>query len=203
MTWNVFLKNIHPLIIICIIVSLLLCIIGNIKGINSSETSVEGSGLLKIVGDNLTNNIDTYQKQVIPNKNLISNNKGPFIKNPRNTGDDYDNYQYLTFPAEIDNNKSYTFSANVEAIGNYNEFSVMFLKIFNDGTDTALYNKQFIKIPNNHNNRIKITLKNTDLSRGFNAVAVYSGIQGYTRGQGIKVWNVKLEEGTKTTPYEE
>lgn len=190
-------------VIICIIVSFLLCIVGNIKGINSSEASVKGSGLLKIVGDNLTNTIDTYQKQVIPNKNLISNNKGPFIKNPRNAGDDYDNYQHLAFPAEIDNNKSYTFSANVEAIGNYNEFSVMFLKIFNDGTDTALYNKQFIKIPNNHNNRIKITLKNTDLSREFNAVAVYSGIQGYTRGQGIKVWNVKLEEGTKTTPYEE
>ena len=191
-------------VIICIVVSLLLCIVGNIKGINSSETSVEGSGLLKIVGGNLTNNIDTYQKQVIPNKNLISNRKGPFIKNPRNTGDDYDNYQYLTFPAEIDNNKSYTFSANVEAIGNYDELSVMFLKTFDDGTpDTALYNKQFIKIPNNNNNRIKITLKNTDLSRDFNAIAVYSGIQGYTRGQGIKVWNVKLEEGTKTTPYEE
>lgn len=68
--------------------------------------------------------------------------------------------------------------------------------------EKSIYNKQFIKIPNNHNNRIKITLKNTDLSRDFNAIAVYSGIQGYTRGQGIKVWNVKLEEGTKTTPYE-
>ena len=126
-------------VIICIVVSLLLCIVGNIKGINSSETSVEGSGLLKIVGGNLTNNIDTYQKQVIPNKNLISNRKGPFIKNPRNTGDDYDNYQYLTFPAEIDNNKSYTFSANVEAIGNYDELSVMFLKRLTMERQTQLF----------------------------------------------------------------
>ena len=188
--------------IICIVVSLLLCIIGCINNIDNGGL-VSGKGLLKVVGDNLTDTIDTYQKQIIPNKNLISNSKGPFIKNPRNAGDDYDNYQHLAFPAEIDNSKSYTFSANVEAIGNYNEFSVMFLKIFDDGTDTALYNKQFIKIPNNHNNRIKITLKNTNLSRDFNAVAIYSGIQGYTRGQGIKVWNIKLEEGTKATPYEE
>lgn len=67
-------------VIICIIVSLLLCIIGNIKGINSSETSVEGSGLLKIVGDNLTNNIDTYQKQVIPNKILFQITKALSLK---------------------------------------------------------------------------------------------------------------------------
>ena len=198
---NRFFEEHTAVVIICIVISLILCIIGCINNIDNNGT-VTGKGLLKVVGDNLTDSIDTYQKQIIPNKNLISNSKGPFIKNPRNAGDDYDNYQHLAFPAEIDNNKSYTFSANVEAIGNYNEFSVMFLKIFNDGTDTALYNKQFIKIPNNHNNRIKITLKNTDLSRNFNAIAVYSGIQGYTRGQGIKVWNVKLEEGTKTTPYE-
>lgn len=197
-----FFEEHTSVVIICIVISLILCIIGCINNIDNNGT-ITGKGLLKVVGDNLTDTIDTYQKQIIPNKNLISNSKGPFIKKSRNAGDDYDNYQHLAFPAEIDNNKSYTFSANVEAIGNYDEFSVMFLKIFDDGTDTALYNKQFIKIPNNHNNRIKITLKNTDLSRDFNAVAVYSGIQGYTRGQGIKVWNVKLEEGTKATPYEE
>lgn len=197
-----FFEEHTSVVIICIVISLILCIIGCINNIDNNGT-ITGKGLLKVVGTNLTDTIDTYQKQIIPNKNLISNSKGSFIKNPRNAGDDYDNYQHLAFPAEIDNNKSYTFSANVEAIGNYDEFSVMFLKIFDDGTDTALYNKQFIKIPNNHNSRIKITLKNTDSSRDFNAIAVYSGIQGYTRGQGIKVWNVKLEEGTKATPYEE
>ena len=59
-------------VIICIVISLLLCIVGNIKGISSSEISVEGSGLLKIVGDNLTDTIDTYQKRIVPNKNLLN-----------------------------------------------------------------------------------------------------------------------------------
>lgn len=66
-----FFEEHTSVVIICIVISILLCIIGSIRSISSSETSVEGSGLLKIVGDNLTDTIDTYQKQAVPNENLL------------------------------------------------------------------------------------------------------------------------------------
>ena len=69
-----FFEEHTSVVIICIVISLLLCIIGSIKGIGPSETSVEGGGLLKIVGDNLTDTIDTYQKQINPNENLLKTN---------------------------------------------------------------------------------------------------------------------------------
>lgn len=66
-----FFEEHTSVVIICIVISILLCIVGSIKGMNSSGGSVDGNGLLKIVGDNLTDTIDTYQKQVIPNENLL------------------------------------------------------------------------------------------------------------------------------------
>lgn len=66
-----FFEEHTSVVIICIIASLLLCIIGCINNIDN-DGSVTGKGLLKIVGDNLTDTIDTYQKQVIPNENLLA-----------------------------------------------------------------------------------------------------------------------------------
>lgn len=50
-------------IIILIVISLLLYIIGCVSIINEDNTVV-GNGLLKIAGNNLTDTIDTFQKQL-------------------------------------------------------------------------------------------------------------------------------------------
>ena len=61
-----------PIIIIFIVISLILCIIGSIKNINN-DNFVNGTGLLKVISDDILDNIDTYQKQLIPNKNILEN----------------------------------------------------------------------------------------------------------------------------------
>ena len=54
-----FFEEHTAVVIICIVVSLLLCIIGGINNINDDGT-VTGEGLLKIVGDNLTDTIGAF-----------------------------------------------------------------------------------------------------------------------------------------------
>ena len=61
-----------PVIIIFIVISLILCIVGSIKGVNNAN-STDGTGLLKVVGDNILDCIDTYQKQIVPNENILEN----------------------------------------------------------------------------------------------------------------------------------
>ena len=61
-----------PIIIIFIVISLILCIIGSIKNINNNN-SVNGTGLLKVISDDILDSIDTYQKQLIPNENILEN----------------------------------------------------------------------------------------------------------------------------------
>ena len=56
-----FFEEHAAVVILCIVVSLLLCIIGCINNIDNDVT-VSGKGLLKIVGDNLTDTIGAYQK---------------------------------------------------------------------------------------------------------------------------------------------
>lgn len=70
-----FFEEHTSVIIICIVVSLILCILGCVKGLNEDAGKINGSGLLKIVGDNLTDTIDAYQKQAIPSENLIDYSK--------------------------------------------------------------------------------------------------------------------------------
>lgn len=105
--------------IICIVVSLLLYIIGCINNVNNDGT-VAGKGLLKIVGDNLTDTIDTYQKQIVPNDNLLArtsskiteitkvNDWGWIVGQEHGEGYYYRCIpnQYYTFKVYIDNSKN-------------------------------------------------------------------------------------------------
>lgn len=57
-------------IIICIMISLLLCTIGNIKSINN-DNIVSGNGFMTIIGNNILKTLNTNHKHVVPNKNLL------------------------------------------------------------------------------------------------------------------------------------
>lgn len=69
-------------LIICIVVSLLLCITGSFKGIDETNNKILGTGLLKIAGDNLIDAMDTFQKQAIPTKICQKNTYYTTGKNP-------------------------------------------------------------------------------------------------------------------------
>ena len=74
-----FFEECSFVLIICIVISLILCIIGGIKKINESTGKASGTGLLKVVSDNLTDTIDTFQTKAMPNKNLVTYNNFNFI----------------------------------------------------------------------------------------------------------------------------
>ena len=132
--------------IICIVISLLLCIIGCINNVNNNGT-VTGKGLLKIVGDNLTDTMDTYQKQAVPNENLLKNSKGPFTLSPRNSGNENDKYNYQEFNFSSSINNYYTVSATVgDKTGNFDFCTIGFLD--NNGSNYFCNNYVHAKIKN-------------------------------------------------------
>lgn len=230
-----FFEEHTAVVIICIVVSLLLCIIGNIKGIDSSETSVVGSGLLKIVGDNLTDTIDTYQGQLIPNNNLIKNsskvslggsdfpnnskydskNKITVLNNER-----FGNYAtiapyYSGINGILEVGKNYTLSAEIRT-KNLTKSGVLLELCFRDPhiSMDEYYSKAdyvVINIPPNSNGKwmqLHGTFKYTDTSHTWYVLDITSGgsnkipATGF-KGVEIEYRNIKLEEGSKATPYVE
>ena len=182
-------------VIICIVVSLLLCIVGNIKGINSSETSVEGSGLLKIIGGNLTNIIDTYQKQVVPNENImtVKNIKTYFVH------EEYRGYEILEFikPYEGTNQKL-SFSADVKLSEPGELFFYTLGKYYINGCRRKVY-----KINDTEWHRVKIegTTVGYNPNESNGERCLLSFYCTYGTGVTPTVKNIKIELGNKATPY--
>lgn len=202
-----FFEEHTSVVIICIVISLLLCIIGSIRGINSSETSVEGNGLLKIVGDNLTDTIDTYQKQIIPNENIIqkgaygaregdawiggnytiSNNNVTFNLSQSNK----DAYILFRLKKPLELNEIYTFSCEVSGIkaGESINFGIL-----NQYKNNFITSKKCV---------VKKTFIVTEGYQDLTYLLVDDASSDIfpKPTSDITFSNPKLEKGTKATPY--
>lgn len=201
-----FFEEHTSVVIICIVVSLLLCIIGCINNIDN-DGSVTGKGLLKIVGNNLTDTIDTYQKQVIPNENLLARTSSKITEIVKVNdwgwivGQEYgEGYYYQCVP-----NQYYTFRVYIDNSKNDKTTLQAFFSFFMD------YDKnEYIQYANS--NKIQ------PLEQGYSTITVKSpphanvircdirsnrkfedGNRDYT----IRYKEAKLELGIKATPYVE
>ena len=230
-----FFEEHTSVVIICIIVSLLLCIIGGINNINDDGT-VAGKGLLKIVGDNLTDTIGAFQKQIIPNENLLDRNLS-FSNN--------DNVNYKTFngidPAfsskevsgrlwattvldthEIHKilkaNTIYTISYDYELTKACNrelpdyDIKVGFIiwdknNELDDKTGKSnsigLFASNFkeVNIKRHFSKTFKTPSKIPDAYRLVSYSNRYAGNNGDYDLDTARITNIKLEEGSKATPY--
>jgi len=189
-----FFEEHTSVVIIYIVVSLLLCIIGSIKGISSSETSVDGSGLLKIVGDNLTDTIDTYQKQVVPNENLLSS----YIIKPQGNQIEYFGYDITDAVKKYaDTSDKISISADVK--GSKKGTCL----IYSLGSYCINHNKEpSYDITTNYK---RLKLENvpinyiTGSSHGDHCILSFFSF--YNSGVKLSIRNIKVELGSKATPY--
>lgn len=194
-----FFEEHTSVVIICIVISLLLCIIGCINNINDDGT-VTGKGLLKIVGDNLTDTIDTYQKQVMSNENFLTDTFNEIsstqycctFKNVKN--------EYTLIPG-----KTYTLSFE-GSLGNSGATDWYANILFYDKNDVYTYPVFFSQDSfKKKNGRWYATAICPNYYLESKSVKV--GIYGYpfviNRPAPINVKKIKLEEGSKVTPYAE
>lgn len=174
-----------------------MCIIGNIKGINSSETSVKGSGLLKIVGDNLTNIIDTYQKQIVLNENLFKGlpyeQEIPFVTNTEYRGIDITE----CIKPYVNTNQPISVSADVKVS---NDGQILFYTLGRYSIKDRLWTK--LKVGEWYRLKIENTRFNYNSEHDPNGEkCVLSFYCTYGTGIIPTVKNIKIELGSKATPY--
>lgn len=212
-----FFEEHTAVVIVCIVVSLLLCIIGCIGDINENGTVV-GKGLLKIAGNNLTDTIDTYQKHVIPNENLLDKNlkyKHSYFSSKNITGKFWgENVLEETEMHKIlKPNTQYTISYNYEIIDlsdrkfpdyniriglvlwesdNSNKNRYLFVTNFKSKNIKKYYSKTFITPPKIPDNYLLLAYANR-----------YDDDSGIYDLDTVRITNIKLEEGSKVTPYVE
>lgn len=227
-----FFEEHASVVIICIVISLLLCIIGSIRGISPSETSVEGHGLLKVVGNNILDCIDTCQKQIIPNENILENSAfkndtelGKWLEIRRNQYYNietsfYKGYtcahlhskQFNTTMAaqqeilnKIKPNTTYTISGYVATENIIEGDPSSDLLFYSDAHDEngTFFGNVYKYFPLNSNSWEYISYTFTTPSKVSNAKD-YS-IYVFCRNFKGDVYfrNIKLEEGRKTTPFVE
>jgi len=122
-------------------------------------------------------------------RNLLRNSKGPFIVEPKNTGQSSDNYNFYRFYCDMELNETYTISADIEIT--HGDFDKVDVYPYPGGKTSA------VPIPSN--GRIKRTFVKT--SETINSVLIYAGRMGATRGNGIIIKNVKIEKGNKATDW--
>lgn len=202
-----FFEEHTSVVIICIVVSLLLCIVGSIRGISSSETSVKGSGLLKIVGDNLTDTIDTYQKQLTPNENIIQKNAygahegddwigGNYTLSNNNVTFNFsksnkDAYIRFRLKKPLELNETYTFSCEVSGVKAGESINFGILNQYKNNFTTSkkcVVKKTFIVTERYQNlTYLLVDDASADISPKPTSDITFS--------------NAKLEKGTKATPY--
>lgn len=181
-------------VIICIVVSLLLCIVGSVKGINSSKTSVEGSGLLKNVVDNLTDTIDTYQKQAVPNENIMTtqNVKTNFVD------EEYRGYDVLKFVKLYEGTNQ---KLSFQLMWNYQNQGNCFYTLGHYYINR--YRRKLYNINNAEWYRVKI--EGTTVGYNPNELNGERCMLSFycTYGTGITpaVKNIKIELGDKATPH--
>ena len=213
-----FFEEHTAVIIICIVVSLLLCIIGCINNINE-DGAVAGKGLLKIAGDNLTGTIDTYQGKLIPNDNLLDKNlkyKQPSFSSKEITGKFWGNNVLVSSEIHkiLKPNTQYTISYNYEIT----DLSDKAFPDFNIRIGFVLWEKDDIQNQNRYLFAINFKTKNVKkyYSKTFTTpseipstyeLLVYSNRYDAENGDydmdTVRISNIKLEEGSKATPYVE
>lgn len=122
-------------------------------------------------------------------RNLLPKSTGKFTLTPRDTGATGDNFNYYRFYYGIEINRNYSFTADVTPTGK--EFTTLTVYRGYPGGSA-----QTIPIING-----KINFTFSTSSAQADSILVYAGIAGATRGQGIIIENVKIEKGTKATPW--
>lgn len=204
-----FFEEHTSVIIICIVVSLILCILGCIKGLNEDTGKINGSRLLKIVGDNLIDTIDAYQKQAIPNENLIDYSKI--------TGVSYG-------AAEKPFNTCYcSINDNIIKVTGIDDWAGSFLRLgaFEPGTYTINYemkntNHYRILLPKKLDNTYEYNTYYDEYAHNPYFITVYNMpytftidvpfelcicFPQYEKNSEETISNLKLEKGNKATRY--
>lgn len=157
---------------------------------NSLSTQIAN---VDIKADGVITRVESVEAEIdgleIGGRNLYQNSKGPFILEPRNTGQSSDNFNYYRFYCDMELNETYTISADIEIThGDFNKVTVY---PYPGGKTSST------PIPSN--GRIKHTFVKT--SETIDSVLIYAGLSGSTRGQGIIIRNVKIEKGNKATDW--
>ena len=220
-----------PVIIIFIVISLILCIVGSIKGINNAN-STDGTGLLKVVGNNILDCIDAYQKQIIPNENILENSAfkndtelGKWLEIRRNQYYNietsfYKGYtcahlhskQFNTTMAaqqeilnKIKPNTTYTISGYVATENIIEGDSSSDLLFYSDAHDEngTFFGNVYKYFPLNSNSWKYISYTFTTPSKISSAkdYSIYVFCRNF-KGD-VYFRNIKLEEGRKATPFVE
>lgn len=214
-------------LIVCIVVSLLLCIVGNFKGIDETNNKILGTGLLKITGDSLIDTMDTFQKQVVSNENLIidpssinlrgSDCPDSTTRTPGkivvNTDSHFNAYMWsfkLKIPlSQIKEDGSYTFSCDIKT-KNLNKSGLKCQFDFRGGSNNYFsYATCYIQ-PNKNNQwqHLHDTFVIKSNSHTGYLICLTSGGLGFGwtenyKNVEIEYRNFKLEKGVKATPYVE
>ena len=95
--------------------------LNNKKTIETALTELE-TGLQDYTNQKTQEAIDNIQ---VGGRNLLRNSKGPFILEPKNTGQAIDNYNYYRFYCDMELNETYTISADIEIKhGDFNKVTV-------------------------------------------------------------------------------
>ena len=220
-----FFEEHTAVVIICIVVSLIICTIGNIKIIND-DGIVKGNGLLGIVSNIIMNNVDTYQKQIMPNENLLKNSdkirlrasdfpyetsriKNKIIVLSNNKFNAYE-WASLKIPfSEVKTDNVYTFSGKIKTQNLYTdglrcEFDFR-------GGDSWIDVASYSIKPNMNNKwqkfKCQVTVKSNN--HGDSLICITSGgiysswSKNSFKDVEIEYRNFKLEKGMKATPYVE
>ena len=130
-------------------------------------------------------------------RNLIPDTATPVELAPRDTGEESDNYNYsgYTFTnGKLNQGESYCVSANVEVTaGTVDRVDVI---IYDSATSVSQAAGQTVPIVDGH---ITATLEITGADA--EKLLIYAGTAGATRGNGIRISNLKLERGSKPTGW--
>ena len=156
------------------------------------ELQVEKGNVKTDWSPSLKDSLDEIQ---VGGRNLYPNSKGDFVLKPRNDGTASDNYNSYRFPVDsLQVGETYTISADVEIThGSFNKVTIL----PRDTTSNTFETRYDVVIP--ANKRIVCTFTKT--KQTTNAVLVYAGVTGSTRGNGMIVRKVKIETGNKATDW--
>lgn len=157
-----------------------------------TELQVEKGNVKTDWSPSLKDSLDEIQ---VGGRNLYPNSKGDFVLKPRNDGTASDNYNSYRFPVDsLQVGETYTISADVEIThGAFNKVTIL----PGDTTSNTFETRYDVVIP--ANKRIVCTFTKT--KQTTNAVLVYAGVAGSTRGNGMIVRKVKIETGNKATDW--
>lgn len=201
--------------IIVIVIAVLLLIIGSIKSLDEPSGKVEGSGIAAIVGNNLTDTIDTFQKQLVPNENLASLEKYNLSDEYYNGMQIYDSkYGEISDGVNVDlgigriknvkPNTYYTLSFYARGFDTTNIGSYFYPNTIESGyssqgdTTTIVDGRMYPKVTNEWK-KITLTWKTkSDVS----SEKYYIAARWTRTGPRIQIAGVKLEEGKIATPLQ-